>query len=96
VQWKPVLCLLTEGENKRTPLFSLEEIQEEIRSLWEIDTQLQAIKDRSTPDRKNIANKIKLNRGKWHQVIVYLQDIKLKLELYSKSEKENGSDLKEK
>lgn len=33
-------CLLTAGENKRTPLFSVQEIQEEIRGLWDIDTQL--------------------------------------------------------
>lgn len=41
-------------------------------------------------DRSNIEKEMEVNRGKWDQVIVDLQDIK---KLYSKLEKENVGEL---
>lgn len=85
------------GRKQKIPTLTLEQLQQEIRSLWENVTVCLQVVDKSIETSGNdIERKMELNRDKWDQVILGLQNIELKLELLSKSEKEDVDEVESK
>jgi predicted ribosome quality control (RQC) complex YloA/Tae2 family protein len=85
------------GRKQKIPTLTLEQLQQEIRSMWEnVTVCLQVVEKSIETSGNDIERKMELNRDKWDQVILGLQNIELKLELLSKSEKEDVDEVESK